>query len=188
MKCWLLLMYRLYLDDVREQVRWLSTRCVSSTKNNYRCFRLEKSGCYTCPFKNWSIFMGDLPFQKLVYFHRRHAISEIQKFTEFHQGLFSKKIQKYLCNALGFHGMHVSLPALKYSPLFLCSIIIGCLCLLSKAFLVFFYSSAHLSLLYPNHLLKCKCSAPSRVVRNDYYSHCSLNLIMPQSVLLFGSS
>jgi hypothetical protein len=82
--------------------------------------------------------MGDLPFQKLVYFHRRHAISEIQKFAEFHQGLFSKKIQKYLCNALGFHGMHVSLPALKYSPLFLCSIIIGCLCLLSKAFLVFF--------------------------------------------------
>jgi hypothetical protein len=29
---------------------------------------------------------------------------------------------------------------------------------------------------------------PSRVVHNDYYSHCSLSLIMPQSVVLFGSS
>jgi hypothetical protein len=32
MKCWLLLMYGLYLDDVREQVCRLSTQCVSSTK------------------------------------------------------------------------------------------------------------------------------------------------------------
>jgi hypothetical protein len=39
-------MYELYLDDVREQVRQLPTRCVSSTKKNYHCFGLEKPGCY----------------------------------------------------------------------------------------------------------------------------------------------
>jgi len=32
--------------------------------------------------------MGDLPFQKLVYFHGRHALSEIQKLAGFHQGFF----------------------------------------------------------------------------------------------------
>jgi hypothetical protein len=39
-------MYGMYLDDVREQVRRLPTRCVSSTKTNYCCFGLEKPGCY----------------------------------------------------------------------------------------------------------------------------------------------
>ena len=56
MKCCLLLVYGLYLDDVREQVHRLPTRCVSSTyiyiyihthtHINYRCFGLEKLGWY----------------------------------------------------------------------------------------------------------------------------------------------
>jgi hypothetical protein len=56
----------------------------------------------TCHFKNWSIFIGDMPFLRF-----KNLLNFIKDF-------FSKKIQKYLCNALGFHGMHVSLPALKY--------------------------------------------------------------------------
>ena len=54
--------------------------------------------------------------------------------------------------------MHASLPGLKYTTLFLCSIIIGCLCLLFKAF-SFFYSPAHPSLLYVIPQLKCKYNA-----------------------------
>jgi len=44
MKCWLL-MYGLYLDDVREQIYRLPTRVCQIQKTNYRCFGLEKSDC-----------------------------------------------------------------------------------------------------------------------------------------------
>jgi hypothetical protein len=47
--------------------------------------------------------MGDMPFLRF-----KNLLDLIKDF-------FSKKIQKHLCNALGFHDMHVSLPTLKYS-------------------------------------------------------------------------
>ena len=49
----------------------------------------------------------------------------------------SWKIQKHICNDLELDDMHASLPGLKCRPFLWCSIVILCLCLLSKAFLVF---------------------------------------------------
>jgi hypothetical protein len=41
-------MYGFYLDDVREHVRRLPTRCVSSTKKNYRCLGLKSRVVTVC--------------------------------------------------------------------------------------------------------------------------------------------
>jgi hypothetical protein len=56
------------LDDVREDVRRLLTRCVTSTKKNYHCFGLEKSGCYNkCFFSLLDNVRANQYFCKFIY-------------------------------------------------------------------------------------------------------------------------
>jgi len=59
-----------------------------------------------------------------------------QNLARFHWGS-SWKIQKHICNALGLDNMHASLPVWNISPPLWWFIVVGCLCLLSKAFLIF---------------------------------------------------
>jgi hypothetical protein len=68
-------------------------------------------------------------------------------------------IQKNLCNALGLHDMHVSLPGLKYRPLFFMLHRHKVSLFAIQSLLSFSNSLAHSSLPYANSLLKCKCSA-----------------------------
>jgi hypothetical protein len=55
-----------------------------------------------------------------------------------------------VCNALRLDDMHASLPDLKYrSPPLWCSIVIGCLCLLSKVFFaISMYWSIHVLVIH----------------------------------------
>jgi hypothetical protein len=50
--------------------------------------------------------------------------------------VFLVKFKTHLCNALGLDDMHASLPDLKYGPHLRFFIVIRCLCLLLKAFLI----------------------------------------------------
>jgi len=60
--------------------------------------------------------------------------------------------KKYVCNALRLDDMYASLPDLKYrSPLLWCSILVGCLCLLSKSLLYSFHVLAHSCASHPFH-------------------------------------